>query len=107
LPQLAPVAIQEAHHVAASITSEVTGRPSPKPFQYRDRGIMATIGRSEAVAQFRPNLRLSGFLGWVAWLGLHLIELIGFRNRANVLVNWAWNYLTYDGGARLILESGR
>jgi NADH dehydrogenase len=107
LPQLAPVAIQEAHHVAASITSEVTGRPGPKPFQYRDRGIMATIGRSEAVAQFRPNVRLSGFLGWVAWLGLHLIELIGFRNRANVLVNWAWNYLTYDRGARLILENGR
>ena len=63
---------------------------------------MATIGRRAAVAQLPGGIRFGGTLGWLAWLGLHLVMLIGFRNRANVLVNWAWNYLTYDRGARLI-----
>ena len=65
---------------------------------------MATIGRNSgdrAAARRHPP---RGWLGWVAWLGLHLVMLIGFRNRANVLVNWAWNYLTYDRGARLIID---
>ena len=64
---------------------------------------MATIGRHDAVAQLPGGLRFSGPLGWVAWLVLHLVMLIGFRNRANVLVNWAWNYVTYDRGSRLIV----
>ena len=75
-----------------------------KPFHYRDKGTMATIGRNHGIAQLPGHIRLSGFPGWLAWLGLHLVLLIGFRNRANVLVNWAWNYLTYDRGARLILD---
>ncbi len=67
---------------------------------------MATIGRHVAVAEFPRSWlgirRLDGFVGWLAWLGLHLLYLIGFRNRANVLVNWAWNYLTYDRGSRML-----
>jgi NADH dehydrogenase len=65
---------------------------------------MATIGRHAAVAELPGGRRLSGPIGWVAWLGLHLIMLIGFRNRAKVLVNWAWNYLTYDRGSRVIVH---
>jgi NADH dehydrogenase len=106
LPQLAPVAMQQAHHVAASILADVAGSRPPRPFRYHDRGMMATIGRSEGIAQLRYNVRFSGFPGWVAWLALHLVMLMGFRSRANVLLNWAWSYLTYDRGARLILESG-
>ena len=60
---------------------------------------MATIGRNEAVAELPLGIRLWGCVGWLAWLGLHLLQLMGFRNRANVLVNWAWNYVTYDRGA--------
>ena len=62
-----------------------------------------TIGRNQAVAQLPNGMRFHGFVGWMMWLALHLIELMGFRNRANVLVNWAWNYLTYDRGSRLLL----
>jgi NADH dehydrogenase len=65
---------------------------------------MATIGRNEAVVELPNGLRFHGFVGWLMWLGLHLIELMGFRNRANVFVNWAWNYLTYDHGSRLLLD---
>jgi NADH dehydrogenase len=65
---------------------------------------MATIGRNHAVVEFPNGLRFHGFIGWLMWLGLHLIELMGFRNRANVFVNWAWNYITYDRGSRLLLD---
>ena len=65
---------------------------------------MATIGRHDAIAEFPNGIRLAGSLGWLAWLGLHLMCLIGFRNRANVLVNWAWNYLTYDRASRFLTE---
>jgi len=102
LPQVAPVAIQGGTHVARQIRARLEGRPT-SPFRYRDKGSMATIGRNAAVAELPPGIRLTGFVGWLAWLGLHLVQLIGFRNRANVLVNWAWNYLTYDRGARIIV----
>jgi NADH dehydrogenase len=103
LPQLAPVAIQQGRHVAAEIRRAMAGR-SPRRFHYRDKGIMATIGRNDAVAQLPLGLRVTGFAGWVGWLGLHLVSLIGFRNRASVLVEWGWNYLTYDRGTRLIVD---
>ncbi|HZB40515.1 MAG TPA: hypothetical protein VE487_06105, partial [Ilumatobacter sp.] len=77
--------------------------------RYTDKGSMATIGRRAAVAEIPlPGggvFRLSGTPGWLAWLGLHLVYLIGFRNRATVLVNWSWNYLTYDHSARTLVES--
>ncbi|UDY38001.1 NAD(P)/FAD-dependent oxidoreductase [Dermatobacter hominis] len=102
LPQLAPVAMQGGRLVAKNLIAEIEGRPL-EPFHYFDKGTMATVGRHDAVAQLPGNLRFSGPLGWLAWLGLHLIMLIGFRNRVNVIVNWAWNYFTYDRASRLIV----
>ena len=103
LPQVAQPAIQGGRHVAAVIAARLEGRTIP-PFRYRDKGSMATIGRNQAVAELPHGLRFHGVIGWLMWLGLHLIELMGFRNRANVFVNWAWNYLTYDRGSRLLLD---
>ncbi len=100
LPGLAPVAIQQGRHVARIIASGGRDRPA---FRYVDKGTMATIGRSRAVAQtLDGRLRISGFLAWLAWLFIHIWFLIGFRNRVSVLANWLWNYLTYRRGARLI-----
>ncbi len=103
VPQVAAAAIQGGRH-AAGLIEATERRATIDPFRYKDKGSMATIGRNAAVVELPSGLRLSGFLGWVAWLALHLVMLIGFRNRANVLVNWAWNYLTYDRGSRLIVE---
>ena len=103
LPQVAPVAIQGGRHVAQVIEDRLSGKAT-EPFAYKDKGSMATIGRNAAIAELPNGFAVSGFLGWVAWLVLHLVMLIGFRNRANVLVNWAWNYVTYDRGSRLLLD---
>jgi NADH dehydrogenase len=92
--------MQEARHAAAEIRNLLAGRPI-EPFQYRDPGTMATIGRNAAVAEL-GRFRFRGFLAWVMWLVLHLLQLIGFRNRASVLLDWAWNYVTYDRSARII-----
>jgi NADH dehydrogenase len=100
LPGVAPVAIQQGRFVARLIMARLRGRPLPK-FRYRDLGNMATIGRSAAVADF-GKLHLSGFLAWMMWLVIHLMNLVGFRNRLLVLVQWAWNYFTFDRSARLI-----
>jgi NADH:ubiquinone reductase (H+-translocating) len=102
LPQVAPVAIQQAHFIARELRRVREGRPAGV-FRYRDKGSMATIGRDDAVAELPLGLRFTGRVGWVMWLGLHLIELVGFRNRASVLVDWAWNYVTWDRGARIIV----
>ena len=99
-PQLAPVAIQEARHAARQIRRILDGQPT-EPFEYHDPGTMATIGRNAAVAEL-GRLRFRGFIAWVMWLVLHLVQLIGFRNRASVLLDWAWNYVTYDRSDRLI-----
>jgi len=99
-PMLAPVAIQQGALVAENILRRLAGKPQ-KRFVYKDRGTMVTIGRNAAVAHIF-GLRLSGFIAWLIWLTVHLVWLIGFRNRMLVLVNWAWNYLTYDRGVRLI-----
>jgi NADH dehydrogenase len=101
LPQLAPVAMQSGRHVAKQIRRLLEGRPTT-PFRYLDKGTMATIGRRAAVAELPFGIRLRGGLAWLAWLGLHLVTLVGPRNRASVLLNWAWNYLTWDRGPRLI-----
>ncbi|CAN5119819.1 NAD(P)/FAD-dependent oxidoreductase [soil metagenome] len=104
LPQLAPAAMQSGRHAARQIERLLVGSPT-RPFRYRDRGIMATVGRDAAVAQLPAGLRVDGRLAWWAWLLLHLVELVGFRNRLSVLVNWAWSYVTYDRAARLILDA--
>lgn len=107
LPGVAQVAMQSGRHAATLIEREIVAEgDAHEPFRYWDKGTMATIGRRSAVAELPHGIRLSGTLAWVAWLGLHLVYLMGFRNRASVFVNWAWNYLTWDRGARLILGSG-
>jgi NADH:ubiquinone reductase (H+-translocating) len=103
LPQVAPVAIQQAAHVVDVIVERCSGR-TPEPFRYRDKGAMATIGRAAAVAELPGGLRLRGFIAWVAWLLLHLLMLAGFRNRVSVLLSWIWNYTRRDHSARLILD---
>jgi NADH dehydrogenase len=102
-PQLAPVAMQQARHVARTIGRRRRGRKTRR-FRYVDKGNMATIGRRAAVAELPFGIRFDGTLGWLSWLGLHLVFLVGFRNRAVVLVNWAWNYLNWDRGNRVILR---
>ncbi len=103
-PQLAPVAIQGADHVARQIERRLSGKPG-EPFAYVDRGIMATIGRNSAVAELWGGFRTRGMLAWFIWLILHLMLLVGFRNKLQVFINWAWNYLTYDRSARLIMPA--
>jgi NADH dehydrogenase len=103
LPQVAPVAIQGGEHVGDQISRRLHGLPT-QPFHYVDKGTMATIGRRAAVAQLPFGIRFTGTLAWLAWLGLHLIQLMGFRNRLSVLLNWAWNYLTWDRAARIIVD---
>jgi NADH dehydrogenase len=99
-PMLAPVAIQQGDLVAANILRQTEGM-KPLPFDYKDPGTMVTIGRASAVARVY-GVPVSGFLAWLLWLTVHIVWLIGFRNRALVLVDWAWNYFTYERGVRLI-----
>jgi len=103
LPGVAPVALQEGEHAARTILRAIQGLP-PEPFRYKDRGNMATIGRNAAIAEIGP-LRLTGFVAWLAWLLIHILNLIGFRNRAMVMFQWLWAYVTYQRGARLITET--
>jgi NADH dehydrogenase len=102
LPGVAPAAMQTGGHAAEMIVRDLTGRPRT-PFRYRDRGLMATIGKHRAVAQ-SGGLRLTGYVAWVAWLLVHVHQLIGFRNRLAVLHQWAWGYLFSKRSARLITE---
>lgn len=105
LPQVAQTAIQQGVHAARNILARSTGEAA-KPFRYRDPGMLAVIGRHAAVANvFGRSFR--GWPAWVLWLGIHLVWLIGFRNRALVLVNWAWNYVFFRRSARLILPTSR
>ena len=100
LPGVAPVAMQEGRFVADNIERELKQQPRNE-FHYVDKGSLATIGRAAAVAQF-SKLHISGYFAWLAWLFVHVFFLIGFRNRIIVLLQWAWSYLTYERGARLI-----
>jgi NADH dehydrogenase len=103
VPGVSPAAMQMARHVARLIKNELllSGKSPRPPFQYRDKGSMATIGRSAAVAKM-GRFEFSGFPAWLAWLGVHLIFLIGFRNKMAVLLQWAYAYCTYKRGARII-----
>lgn len=103
LPQLAQPALQMGKHAAEQILATI-GRQPRSDFSYRDRGTMATIGRKAAVAELPGGTRLTGPVAWLAWLVLHLLYLLGVRNKISVLTNWAWNYFTWDRGPRLILR---
>ena len=105
LPGIAPVAVPQGRHAATNVVRAIGGLPSAT-FRYRDRGTLATIGRAAAVAE-RGRLRISGLLAWVLWLMVHIFWLIGFRNRFLVLAEWAWAYLRYERGARLITGDSR
>jgi NADH dehydrogenase len=101
-PGLAPVAIQQGRYVARVIRKRLGGRPS-RPFHYVDKGNLATIGRSKAVADIK-GLHLSGFPAWATWLTVHLFYLIGFENRLLVLLRWTISFITHGRGSRLIVE---
>jgi NADH:ubiquinone reductase (H+-translocating) len=103
LPGVAPVAIQEGKYVGNLIRNELHGKPH-QSFSYWDKGSLATIGRAAAVAQF-GRIHISGFVAWLSWLFIHIFFLIGFRNRLLVFIQWAWSYVTYERGARLITGS--
>jgi len=99
---LAPVASQQGKYVAKAIKARLKGQPL-EAFRYLDKGAMATIGRNKAIAEMGP-IKLSGFIAWLAWLVVHIYYLIGFKNRLLVIMQWAWSYVTYKKGARLILN---
>jgi NADH dehydrogenase len=103
LPGVSPVAMQQGRHAARNILAMVEGQ-NPQRFWYFDKGSMATIGRNKAVADLHV-LRLSGLPAWMAWLFVHILFLVGFRNRVVVLFQWAWAYLSFDKGARLITRN--
>jgi len=100
LPGVAQVAIQSGRHAAHNISRALDGKPH-EPFVYRNLGNMATIGRASAIADF-GWLRLKGYIGWLAWLFVHIVNLIGFRNRLVVMLQWAWAYFSYQRAIRLI-----
>lgn len=106
LPGMAPVAIQQGRLLAQNLKRISTGR-TLKPFKYTDKGTMATIGRNCAVAEMKRRFVLSGFIGWVTWMVVHLWYLIGFRNKVIVSIDWLWNYFTYDRGVRAIIRSSK
>ena len=103
LPMVAPVAMQQGKWVAKQILRKAAGQPL-KPFKYRDKGSMATIGRHKAVVQV-GKFQMSGPLAWYAWLWLHLFYLLGGRNKIGTIADWTWNYLTFDRGNRHIMDT--
>ena len=106
LPGVAQVAMQQGKYASKSILNELKGRSKAKPFRYSDKGSLATIGRSKAIADL-GFMKFSGFFAWVLWLFVHVATLAVFHNRILVLFQWAWNYLTFNRAARLITETER
>ncbi|MGA2928619.1 MAG: hypothetical protein ABSG43_22035 [Solirubrobacteraceae bacterium] len=106
LPGIAPVAMQQGRYAALLVANRLAGRPTP-PFQYRNKGTLATIGRAHAVADIRGlrALRLSGRLAWIIWLVVHLGYLVGFENRILVLLRWSYSFITHGRGTRLITKA--
>lgn len=103
LPAIAPVAIQEGKYVAKLIKEKIQGKSDLKPFRYRERGQLTTVGRSFAIADFNL-IKTYGLIAWLLWVFVHIYFLIGFRNRFIVLFQWIWSYITFQGGARIIVD---
>jgi NADH dehydrogenase len=113
LPMLAPVAIQSGRHAGIQVARLVDGQPL-QPFHFRDKGVMAVLGRGDAVAELpllpgrrgsrALKLRFGGRFAWLLWLGVHIVYLIGFRNRLQVLVDWGWNYFTSRGTGAIMIS---
>ena len=104
LPMVAPAAVQQALHAVANIRRTLDGRPA-EDFVYKSPGLLATIGRNAAVAQV-AGIKFRGFAAWLVWLVVHIMRLVGFRNRLVVLINWAWDYFFFDRAVRLITPCG-
>lgn len=102
MPGVAPAALQQGRFIAKTILNDLKGKPRGE-FAYLDKGQMATIGRSRAIAE-TGRLKIGGFLAWIAWLLVHIYYLTGFKNRFFVILNWAWSYLSFHKGARLIIQ---
>lgn len=103
-PQVAPVAMQQADNLAKNLLAGASGK-QPSAFSYKDKGSMATVGRNLAVVDIpKPNLHFGGFLAWMVWMALHLMLILGVKNRLFVFLNWVYNYVTYDQSLRLIFR---
>lgn len=103
VPGLAQAAIQQGKQVAKNFNKWARNK-SPEEFRYKNKGVLATVGRNKAIADLPRNIKIFGLAGWLVWMIVHLLFLVGFRNKAIVFANWAWNYVTYDRGIRLILR---
>lgn len=103
-PMVAQVAIQQGSQLGANIKNSLRGKIM-RSFRYKDLGSMATIGRNRAVTEF-AGIRLSGYIAWIAWMAVHLLNLLGFRNKLVVFINWFYRYFTYDRGTRIIIKRG-
>ncbi len=103
-PMLAPVAMQQGSHLSKNIKRHFQGKKM-MPFKYFDKGSMATVGRNKAVVDMPGGVHVKGLLAWVIWMFIHILYLIGFRNKLIALNNWVWSYLTYDKGTRLIIRT--
>lgn len=103
-PMMAPVAMQQGEHLAGNLKRLFSDKPL-KPFKYLDKGSMATIGRNKAVVDMPGGLHFKGFFAWLIWMFIHILYLIGFRNKLITLNNWIWSYFTYDKGTRLIIRT--
>ena len=102
-PQVAQPAIQQGKLLAKNLVSLIRGN-QPKPFKYRDLGSMATVGRNLAVVDL-PFLKFQGFLAWLTWMFVHLMAIVGVKNKVLIFINWLWNYVTYDQSLRLIIRA--
>ena len=103
-PQVAPVAVQQANNLANTISEIITGGNNKRAFQYKNLGTMATVGRNLAVVEFK-HLKYYGFLAWATWLFVHLMSIVGVKNRLFIFLNWMWSYVTYDQSLRLIIRT--
>lgn len=102
-PQVAPAAIQQAQHLVKNL-KRLEQQQELQPFHYYDKGSLATVGRNMAVADLTKKLHLKGFLAWIIWLFVHLMSIVGVKNRMFIFLNWAWSYFTFDQSLRLILK---
>ena len=105
-PQVAPVALQQAELLSKNIADIIAGNKPSKAFRYKNLGTMATVGRNLAVVEFTKHIKYYGFFAWVTWLFVHLMSIVGIKNRLFIFLNWMWSYITYDQSLRLIIRTG-
>ena len=104
-PQVAPVALQQAELLSKNLQDIIAGNKPSKAFRYKNLGTMATVGRNLAVVEFTKHIKYYGFFAWVTWLFVHLMSIVGIKNRLFIFLNWMWSYITYDQSLRLIIRT--